>query len=133
MAVPGIGLPAAALALGTKRIHDISIDRRTVLSKNAYVDGDKKAAIALHLLNTAFSPLDITSVGINTTLRGLASVWRGNGPVAKVANNIIQWDPKIDGIKEVDGGLVNKIFNVAEKVVKWPTFGATAVPQTSAA
>lgn len=138
-AIPGLAFPVVAPALAIKRIHDISIHRRTQLSQKSNSTDlstfeRRKAKLALRLYNTAFCPLDIASVGINKTLTAFASVWRGNGPVAKFVDNITDRDKDLSGLKPIDeNGLVNKTLNFLQGAVNSLTFGTTAVTQKSAA
>ncbi len=138
-AIPGLAFPVVAPALAVKRIHDISIHRRTQLSQKAnsseFSEFDRrKAKLALRLYNTAFSPLDIGSVVINKTLELGASIWRGNGRVAKLTHDIAEGDKDLSGLKPIDeGGVVNKTLNFLQSAANSLTFGATAVAQKSAA
>jgi len=129
IAVPGLGLPAVAPFLAVKRIHDISIARRSELSKSP----NRWAKPALHLYNTAFSPLDLSFYGMYKTMSAFSSIWRGNGPVADFVVRVGDLDKDLSNIKVVDGGFVNKALNFGQRLTDSLTFGATASPQKSAA
>lgn len=136
MAVPGLTGPIIAPAIAAHRLYKIGARRRKELQDFIYYDTRNNTPARRALLrgyNFLLTPGDIAFTGIYKGLNFLIDVFNGESFLTSAAEKMASRDKDLSGLKEVDGGAVNRTLNVLDKVSDFLTFGTQVKPEPAKA
>lgn len=136
MAVPGLTGPIIAPAIAAHRLYKIGARRRKELQDFIYYDTRNNTPARRALLrgyNFLLTPGDIAFTGIYKGLNFLIDVFNGESFLTTAAEKMASRDKDLSGLKEVDGGAINKTLNVLDKVSDFLTFGTQVKPEPAKA
>ncbi len=136
MAVPGLAGPIIAPAIAAHRLYKIGAQRRRELQDFINYEPKNNTGARRTLLkgyNFLLAPGDIAFTGIYKGLNFLIDVFNGESFLTSAAEKMASRDKDLSGLKEVDGGAINKTLNVLDKVSDFLTFGTQVKPEPAKA